>query len=170
MNNRKLSLKKNDEWYTPDVAWNNIWMYIPIGGTVFEPFFGEGHTYRWLEKSCMFDKVLGEKGLDFFSPKGQEYLKQSDVVITNPPFSIKFKILKTLVQNDKKFILLFPLASINTLSFLDALQNKTKNISIIIPKGRIKYIVNGLYGKPPSFETCYLFYKINTGSKLIFFN
>ena len=166
-NNRKLTLKKNDECYTPDKVWDDIFEYMPIGGKVYEPFYGEGHTFRWLENSKLFDKVLGKKGLDFFSHTATARLRICDYVISNPPFSIKFKILKKLVAFDKPFILLFPLGSINTNSFLNAFDKKINNVSIIIPKGRMKFIVNGSVAKSPSFETCYLCYKMNI-DKLVF--
>ena len=169
-NNRKLTLKKNDECYTPDKVWDDIKKYIPTGGKVYEPFYGGGHTFRWLKKSKLFDKVLGEKSLDFFSPKGQELLAHCDVVITNPPFSIKFKILETLVKSDTPFICLFPMGSLNTLTFTKILKNKINNISIIIPNGRLKFIVNNSIAASPSFETCYLFYKINLEKNLLFLN
>ena len=170
-NNRKLTLKKNDECYTPDEVWDNIWTYIPVGDKVYEPFYGEGHTFRWLDKCSLFNKVLGEKGLNFFSTQGQRLLKECDCVVTNPPFSIKFKILKQLVDNDKPFILLFPMGSINTLTFTKIFgKKKINNVSIIIPHGRIKFIVNNTIAKSPSFETIYLCYKINTGTNLVFLN
>ena len=93
--------------------------------------------------------------------------KQCDCVISNPPFSLKFKIIKRLVSFNKPFILLFPFGSINTSAFLDAFDNNTNDISLIIPKGRIKFIVDGSVAKSPSFETCYLCYKIGI-DKLVF--
>ena len=167
-NNKKLTLSKNDECYTPDCFWNNIWKYMPTGGKVFEPFYGAGHTFRWLENSKLFEQVLGQQGLDFFSPQGQQYLKQCDYVISNPPFSIKFKILKQLVNNDIPFILLFPMGSINTQKFVKIFDKKINDISIIIPNGRIKYIVDGSLAKSPSFESVYLCYKIKIKSNLVF--
>ena len=171
-NNRKLTLKKNDECYTPDKVWDDIKTYMPTSGTVYEPFFGQGHTFRWLKKSKLFEHILGQQGLDFFSPQGQRLLKECDCVVTNPPFSIKFKILKQLVDNDKPFILLFPMGSINTLTFTKIFgKKKINNVSIIIPHGRIKFIVNNTLAKSPSFETIYLCYKIkNIKSNLVFLN
>ena len=166
-NNRKLTLKKNDECYTPDVVWDNISDYLPHKNSiVYEPFYGQGHTFRYLQNK--YSTVLGKEDLDFFSDEGQTLLKQCDLVISNPPFSIKFKILQQLIKFKKPFILLFPLGSINTTKFINLFKNKTKEISIIIPNGRIKYIVNGSIAKSPSFETCYLLYKIKTKQNLIF--
>ena len=65
------------------------------------------------------------------------------------------------------FILLFPLGSINTTAFLSAFGNEIENVSIIIPNGRIKYIVNGSVQKSPSFESCYLCYRMRI-DKLVF--
>lgn len=165
-NNRKLTLKKNDECYTPDKVWDDISYYLPHNGIVFEPFYGEGHTFRYLQK--LYSKVLGKRDLDFFSEESDRYLKQCDIVISNPPFSIKFKILQKLIEFNKPFILLFPLGSINTTKFVNIIKNKTKDTSIIVPNGRIKFIIDGSLAKSPSFETIYLLYKIETEQNLIF--
>ena len=165
-NNRKLTLKKNDECYTPDVVWDNISCYLPSQDSiVYEPFYGQGHTFRYLQNK--YSTVLGKEDLDFFSNESSELLNRCDYVISNPPFSLKFKIVKRLVEYNKPFILLFPLGSINTSAFLSAFDNEIENVSIIIPNGRIKYIVNGSVQNSPSFESCYLCYKMRI-DKLIF--
>ncbi len=43
---------------------------------------------------------------DFRSPECVELLKQADIVVTNPPFSLFREYLAQLVQYDKKFIIL----------------------------------------------------------------
>lgn len=43
---------------------------------------------------------------DFRSPECIEYLKQSDIVVTNPPFSLAREYVKQLIDNKKKFIII----------------------------------------------------------------
>lgn len=50
-------------------------------------------------------KKLKEDG-DFRSPECIELLKQSDIVVTNPPFSLFREYVAQLINNDKKFLIL----------------------------------------------------------------
>jgi len=43
---------------------------------------------------------------DFRSSECQEYLKQADIVCTNPPFSLFNEYMKNLIENKKKFLIL----------------------------------------------------------------
>ena len=43
---------------------------------------------------------------DFRSEECIEFLKQADIVVTNPPFSLFREYLSQLVQHEKKFIVL----------------------------------------------------------------
>ena len=49
-------------------------------------------------------KMIGNG--DFSSEESIELLKQSDIVITNPPFSLFRQFLKTLLDYDKKFLII----------------------------------------------------------------
>ena len=157
--------KKNDEYYTQNSCWDKITPYINKSQVIFEGFYGGGHTYNYFTKNGY--KVIGQKGLDFFSDEADKLLKQSDCVITNPPFSLKYKIMDKLVEHNKPFILVLPLACINTISFRNCFNNKMNDVSVIIPRGRLKFIQNKEIKKSPSFESCYVCYKM-LNKKLIF--
>lgn len=43
---------------------------------------------------------------DFRSPEAVEYLKQADIVVTNPPFSLFREYVAQLIEHDKKFVLI----------------------------------------------------------------
>lgn len=163
---RKKMKKTNDEWYTNPSSWDIIMKYIDKNKIIFEPFFGEGHTFNYFKDKGY--KIVGHKSVDFFDNKCIQYLKLSDIVITNPPFSCKYKIIKRLVKYNKPFILVLPLHSINTLSFRDAFDDKMSDVSVMIPKGRLQYIQNGKLKKTPSFESCFVCWKIDTPKHLIF--
>jgi hypothetical protein len=53
---------------------------------------------------------------DFRSPECIELLKQADIVITNPPFSLFREYIAQLVEHDKKFIVL---GNMNALKYKD---------------------------------------------------
>ncbi len=50
-------------------------------------------------------KTLKQNG-DFRSPECIELLKESDIVVTNPPFSLFREYIDTLIKYDKKFIII----------------------------------------------------------------
>lgn len=154
-----------DEYYTPTKVWDDIKQHISSDKVIFEPFFGQGHTFNYFKENGY--NIIGKKDLDFFSVDGTSMLKKCDCVISNPPYSKKYKIIKKLVENDVPFILTMPLSAINTIVFLNAFNNNMDNVSIIIPKGRMKYIHNGSIANSPSFESCYVCYKM-IKQKLIF--
>lgn len=49
-----------------------------------------------------------DEGQDFFTYEPEDY----DVIISNPPFSLKDKVLKRLYELDKPFAILLPLNSL----------------------------------------------------------
>ena len=51
---------------------------------------------------------------DFRSPESIELLKQADIVVTNPPFSIFREYISQLVEYDKKFLII---GNINAITY-----------------------------------------------------
>ena len=51
---------------------------------------------------------------DFQNEESIELLKQADIVVTNPPFSLYRDFVKQLIEHDKKFILVGPQNAITT--------------------------------------------------------
>jgi len=81
---------------------------------------------------------------DFRSEESIELLKQSDIVVTNPPFSLFREFVKQLVEHDKKFVIIgnmnaitykeiFPLIMANKL-WLGATGNGTDMV-FAVPNG-----------------------------------
>ena len=61
-----------------------------------------------------FDVELLEGDGDFRSNESIELLKQADIVVTNPPFSLYREFIAQLMEHHKKFILLGPQNAITT--------------------------------------------------------
>jgi hypothetical protein len=60
------------------------------------------------------DKQMLKGDGDFQSPECIALLKQADVVVTNPPFSLFRQFVTKLVENDKKFIII---GSMNAITY-----------------------------------------------------
>ena len=109
---------KEDQYYTPLQYWDNIRFVLDkyTDKVIYEGFYGEGHTYNNLTE--MGYEVIGKPDMDFFSEDSIEnYIKPCDILVSNPPFSLKYKAMKLLVENETSFIFILPMSCINTLSF-----------------------------------------------------
>lgn len=58
----------------------------------------------YIQNECRVKKLVGTG--DFRSDECLSYLKKSDVVVTNPPFSLFRDIVTLLVENNKQFLLI----------------------------------------------------------------
>lgn len=65
-------------------------------GALYTDYYGEGD---------MVVKHLTGNG-DFASDECLEYLKQADIIVTNPPFSLFRSFLSTLMKYEKKFLII----------------------------------------------------------------
>lgn len=83
---------------------------------------------------------------DFRSDEAIEYLKQSDIVVTNPPFSLFREYVAQLIEHDKKFVIL---GNINGITY--------KEIWPLIQSGKMwlgaSHFNTGMYFRvPEGFE------------------
>ncbi|HFG0472310.1 TPA: adenine-specific methyltransferase EcoRI family protein, partial [Flavobacterium psychrophilum] len=61
---------------------------------------------------------------DFRNPESIELLKQADIVVTNPPFSLFREYIAQLVENDKKFLII---GNINAISYKECFKYIKEN-------------------------------------------
>ena len=111
MNNKGyLTASKNDELYTPVFAVDPIIKYIPKDKKIWCPFDKEWSAYvqSFLRGGYQVVRSHIDDGQDFFEYEPSEY----DIIVSNPPFSIKDKILKRLYDLGKPFAILLPMNSL----------------------------------------------------------
>ena len=144
--------QKHDNFKTPIEVWNNIKQYIPKDKKIWCPFYFNGeHTL----KDLGFDII--HENEDFFENN------KGDIIIDNPPFSIKKQVLEYCLKIDKPFILIMPSSTINYQYFRIF---KDKNIQIIIPPKRYNFMKSKK--SSATFDTLYFCYKINLNKDIIF--
>lgn len=104
------STPEAQEMYTPYYAVDPIMKYIPKDKTVWTPFDLEWSSFYQSFREGGYNVVRShiDEGQDFFTYEPQDY----DVIISNPPFSLKDKILQRLYELDKPFAILLPLNSL----------------------------------------------------------
>ena len=151
--------KVDDSYNTPHECFEDIKKYIPNRDklVVYEPFIlnNKYSTSKASLLSLDFKKVIGETDWDFF----EMYDKVDyDIIISNPPFSIKNKIFKLLKQIDKPFILIVPVSIITKEYFMKDYKDQYQ---IIIPKKRIQFIRDNVQLKRCWFDCIFVCFKMN---------
>ena len=131
-----MKQEKNDELYTPDEAIIPILKYLDPSKIYWEcTDFGESNI----------TKVLKEKGFNVIHTNKSEidFLKDKpdfdfDVIITNPPYSLKNEFLKKCYEYDKPFALLLPLTALEGKERGKLYKNK--GIEVIVLDKRINFM------------------------------
>jgi hypothetical protein len=104
----------NDNYETPAWAWQELFVAMPTlrKKFVWDPFYCNGATKtHW--KNIGVTRFVHSRG-DFFR---QVKKLAFDVVVTNPPFSIKQLILDVLVSSGRPFVVLLRTSVLFTLWF-----------------------------------------------------
>lgn len=130
--------EKNDELYTPNEAILPILKYLDKSKIYWEcTDFGNSNITKILKENDF--KVINTSKEDIDFLKDQPSFN-FDVIITNPPYSLKNKFIKKCYEYNKPFLLLLPLT---------ALEGKERNelykkygIEIIVLNKRINFMKN----------------------------
>ena len=103
--------KASDEVYTPDYAVKPILKFLKPGSVIWCPFDTEDSEYVKIFKEAgykvIYSHIDNDQNFFEFEPK-EDY----DVIISNPPFSIKDDILRRLNELDKPYAILMPLPAL----------------------------------------------------------
>lgn len=127
---------KNDEYYTPRYAIEPLLEYLPKGITIWEcTDYGKSNITT----------VLREKGYNVIPTKKEDFnfLEDKptfdfDMIITNPPYSLKDEFLKKCYEYGKPFCLLLP---ITTLEGIKRGKLFRKNgIKLLVLDKRIEFV------------------------------
>ena len=100
---------KGDEIFTPFYAVKPILKYLSKDKVIWCPFDEEWSAYVQLFEEEGFKVIRSSlaEGQNFFDYEPKEHY---DVIVSNPPFSKKDKVLKRLHELDKPYAMLLPLA------------------------------------------------------------
>ena len=144
-----------DEWYTPKEAIYPILKYIKPNSTIWCPFD--------LDISN-FVKVFKENGYDVINThidKGEDFFKinvpKCDYIISNPPYSLRNKVLTRLFEIRKPFAMLMNANGLFDNKLRWSLF-KNNNFTLIYLDKRVNYMRE--YGKieksAPPFQSAYI--------------
>ena len=131
-----IQREKYDELYTPSEAILPIIKYLDKNKTYWEcTDFGESNITKILIENGFKVINTNKSQIDFLNDKVDF---EFDVIITNPPYSLKDEFIKKCYQYEKPFMLLLPIT---------ALEGKARNklykdkgIELIILNKRINFM------------------------------
>ena len=161
----KTDIMKNnshDELYTPEEAVKVILPYIPDNvRVIWEPTAITGSKIVSVLEEAGYKVVKShiKEGKDFFTYEPEEY----DMIITNPPYSIKDKFLKRAFQLEKPFMFLLPITTLEG-KVRGKMFNENK-IQVIIPNKRFNFIKEK---KGAWFQTSWFCSKVNLKEDIMF--
>ena len=120
--------------FTPFYVVDHIIKYLPKGKTIWLPFDMEWSAFYQRLKEEGFNVVRSslQEGQNFFEYEPEHW----DLIVSNPPFSLKDKVLERLYSFNKPFAILLP---------LNSLQGKT----------RYKYFKHGIQILSFDSRVCY---------------
>mgnify|MGYP003126496120 CR=1 FL=1 len=148
---RCIQFNNDDSYMTPKEVWESIAHLIPKDKIIWESFFGDGKSGEYLAELGF--QVEHHK-IDFFEEPSFKY----DILVSNPPYSMKPKIFKRLAKIDKPYMMLVPVSTMTKKFLKTYFQDK---IQIVIPKSRIHFVKNGEQTKGSWFDTLWVCYNMN---------
>ena len=157
---------KTDEWYTPASAVEPIVKYITEYPVVWCPFDTEESNFVQVLRQKDFQVISShiDEGKDFFTYEPEQW----DILVSNPPYSLRNEILARAISFNKPFALLM-----NTNGLFDSKIRfdmfKTINFSLSYLRGRVNYMKE--YGQveksSPPFQSAYICHRLSY-DKIIF--
>lgn len=139
-----------DNYTSPLKEWKRLAPHVPQNLILLDPFYHDGVAASYIKEALQPIKIIHDNATDYFA--AQTVPKEVDMIVTNPPFSIKYEVLKWLIDCDKPFISLFPITMITTIKFAKLI--KGKNIKYMMPSGRMRFERNGVPLKSTSYYNC----------------
>jgi len=99
--------EKNDELYTPEYAINPLLKYLPKNVKIWEcTDYGNSNIAKMLKEKGYEVISTHKKDFDFLTDRATFAF---DMIITNPPYSLKDKFIEKCYEYGKPFCLLLPL-------------------------------------------------------------
>lgn len=144
---------KSDNVFTPYYAVEPLLKYLPKDKIIWCPFDEDWSAYYNLLKENGFQVVRSSlvEGQDFFTYEPEKW----DIIVSNPPFSLKDKILKRLYSFNKPFAILLPM---NSLQGKERYKYFKNGVELLAFDGRIDYHTNfnyNTYTKGNHFASAY---------------
>jgi len=153
-----------DEIYTPKEAVMYLIPFLNKEDLIWDCAFGTGKLKEYFEEEGF--KVIGNKDIDFL--KDGQHTKEfgmMDLIITNPPYSIKDKFLEKALKLGFPFAFLMPITALGGQKRIKLFHQF--GIQLVIPDKRINYITPN-HGKSAWFHSVWFCHRMNLPRDLNF--
>ena len=159
-----------DEWYTPKCLVETIVPYLTQFQKTWCPFDRKESNFVKVLKEHGFEVIRSHlsDGKDFFTFEPEAY----DVIVSNPPFSMRDKILTRLFSLGKPFAVVG-----NSVGAFDGKMRhrlfKEHGVELLVPSARTRFFSD--YGRPeesqcrPPFQSWFFCHKV-LPEKIVFCN
>lgn len=126
--------RRDNELFTPYYAVTPIIKYLPKTARIWCPFDEQWSAFYVRLKECGFNVTRSSitEGKDFFSYEPVKW----DIIVSNPPFSLKDQVLKRLYELEKPFAVLLPL---NALQGKRRFEYLSRGVQLLTFDQRITY-------------------------------
>ena len=151
-----------DELYTPSIAIEMLLPYIPNDiKTIWECTSIKESKIVKVLKDNGYNVITShiKEGLDFMNYEPEQY----DMIITNPPYSLKNKFLIRAFELNKPFAFLLPITTLEGVERGKMFNNN--KIQLLIPNKRFNFKPDK---KGAWFQTSWFTYKLNLKNDLNF--
>ena len=160
LNSGIIGFKKDDDYETTEEIWKMIYPYMKNYVSLYEPFYCSGKSGEILKS---FGLNVIHEDEDFF----ENYMKHDyDLIVSNPPFSIKKQVFDTLHKINKPFIMISPVSIITKLFFREKYEDE--DITILIPLRRLQFSKKDKQLSRCWFDCIFVCYKLGLDKQIIF--
>jgi len=140
--------RENDNWETPKEAYEDVSSLIQ-DKTIWDPFFSEGRAAAFLIEAGAKEVIHQKKDAFSWNP-------DCEMIVTNPPFSIKKKCLAYLLSLGKDVLILLPLIDICSKWFGEVVG--AHQYHLYVPNKRYAFLKDGKQMKGVSFASVWLWF------------
>ena len=136
-----MQKEKNDELYTPEYAIKPLIKYLPKNIKIWEcTDYGSSNITKVLKENGYEVIMTHKDNFDFLKDKADF---EFNMIITNPPYSLKDKFIEKCYEYDKPFCLLLPITA------LEGIQRgkywRKYGIDLLVFDKRIEYMNKSCY-------------------------
>ena len=155
-----------DDFQTPDYGLRPLLPYIPNDGLIWECASGKGNLVLGLE--TIGYNVFGTdiiEDVNEFDFLDYEPNFDFDMILTNPPYSLKTQFMERCYEWDKPFALLLPITHLATFKRQRMMK---AGIQIIFIGGRINFDTPSGKGTGSWFETAWFTHGLDLPYDIMF--
>jgi hypothetical protein len=143
---------RSDEYWTPAYALGPLLPYLPTNRVIWECAWGTGELARHLRAAGY--RVVGRAGMNFLQ---EQPTCCWDIIVTNPPYSLKDEFLQRAYALGKPFAFLLPVAALG--GSLGRFYRQY-GIELLVPDKRVNFYNDGELPLGAAFPTAWFCWKV----------